>query len=91
MVQYSVCFVQNNPAALWQRENITAGELEKGGKRWKETVLSSITALSAYSEGALGLQDGASRRELAQSRRCFRGAEYRNNVNLKSVEKQEAS
>lgn len=74
-------------------KNIAADELEqeKGRERWNGTAISSITALFAYLEEALGLQDGAGRRELAQSRRCLRRAGYRNNVNLKSVKKQEAS
>lgn len=74
-------------------ENTTAGEVEqeKGRGRCKESGLSSDTSVLAYLEEALGLQDGASRRELAQSRRCLRGAGYRNNVNLKGVKKQEAS
>lgn len=70
-------------------------QLVRWNKRWrgrcKETGLSSDTSVLAYLEEALGLQDGASRRELAQSRRCLRGAGYRNNVNLKGVKKQEAS
>lgn len=66
-------------------------EQEKGRGRCNETGLSSNTAVLAYLEEALGLQDGVSGRELAQSRRCWRGVGYRKNVNLKGVKKQEAS
>lgn len=72
---------------------MTAGDVEqeKGRERWKETALSSNTAVFAYLEEALGWRDGAGRRELAQSRRYLRRAGYRNNVNLKNVKKQGAS
>lgn len=55
----------------------------KGGK--------DETALLAKLEEALGLQDGAGRRESAQSRRCLKGAGPTNNVSLRGGGKQEAS
>lgn len=63
-------------------ESTTDGgvEPEEGRERWKETALSLNVAVLTQLEEALGLQDGAGRRESAQSRRCLKGEGHRNYV-----------
>lgn len=89
-IMYVLYKINQWPCGRGESTTDSEVEPEEGRERRKETVLSSSTAVLAPLEEASYLQDGAGRRESAQSRRCLKGDGHRNNVSLRGGAKQEA-